>query len=76
MSQAKQAQGSAGLRRFRQLDLDTAPALGPRARHQAGRRLDRLIARNQVTMGQMTRQLPQAGSCAPIATGAPACTAP
>jgi hypothetical protein len=60
-----QAQGSAGLLRFLQLDLDTALALDPQA-HQAGRRLVRLIAGNPVTMGQMTRHVPAAGSYAPI----------
>ena len=61
----RQAQGSVGLRRFLQLDLDTALALDPQA-HQAGRRLVRLIAGNPVTMGQMTRHVPAAGSYAPI----------
>jgi hypothetical protein len=61
----RQAQGSAGLLRFLQLDLDTALALDPQA-HQAGRRLVRLIAGNPVTMGQMTRHVPAAGSYAPI----------
>jgi hypothetical protein len=60
-----QAQGSAGLMRFLQLDLDTVLALDPQA-HQAGRRLVRLIAGNPVTMGQMTRHLPAAGSYAPV----------
>ena len=57
----RQAQGSAGLIRFRQLDLDTVLALDPQA-HQAGRRLVRLIAGNPVTLGQMTRHLPAVGS--------------
>jgi hypothetical protein len=61
----QQAQGSAGLMRFLQLNLDTALALDPQA-HQAGRRLVRLIAGNPVTMGQMTRHLPAAGSYAPV----------
>jgi hypothetical protein len=61
----RQAQGSAGLLRFLQLDLDTALALDPQA-HQAGRRLVGLIAGNPVTMGQMTRHVPAAGSYAPI----------
>jgi len=61
-----QAQGSAGLMRFLQLDLDTALALDPQARDQAGRRLVRLIAGNPVTMGQMTRHVPAAGSYAPV----------
>ncbi len=45
----RQAQGSAGLMRFLQLDL-----------------LVRLIAGNPVTLGQMTRHLPAAGSYAPV----------
>ena len=61
----RHAQGSAGLLRFLQLDLDTALALDPQA-HQAGCRLVRPIAGNPVTMGQMTRHLPAAGSSAPI----------
>jgi hypothetical protein len=61
----RHAQGSAGLMRFLQLDLDTVLALDPQA-HQAGRRLVRLIAGNPVTMGQMTRHLPAAGSYAPV----------
>ena len=60
-----QAQGSAGLMRFLHLDLDTVLALDPQA-HQAGRHLVRLIAANPVTMGQMTRHLPAAGSYAPV----------
>jgi Domain of unknown function DUF302 len=51
--------------RFLQLDLDTALALDPQA-HQDGRRLVRLIAGNPVTMGQMTRHVPDAGSYAPV----------
>jgi hypothetical protein len=61
----RQAQGSAGLMRFLQLDLDAVLALDPQA-HQAGRRLVRLIAGNPVTLGQMTRHLPAVGSYAPI----------
>ncbi len=61
----RQAQGSAGLMRFLQLNLDTVLALDPHA-DQAGRRLVRLIAGNPVTMGQMTRHLPAAGSYAPV----------
>jgi uncharacterized protein (DUF302 family) len=61
----RQAQGSAGLMRFLQLNLDTVLALDPQA-HQAGRRLIRLIAGNPVTMGQLTRHLPAAGSYAPV----------
>jgi hypothetical protein len=62
----RQAQGSAGLMRFLQLDLDTALALDPRAQGRPGRRLVRLIAGNPVTMGQMTRHLADAGSYAPV----------
>jgi Domain of unknown function DUF302 len=61
----RQAQGSAGLMRFLQLDDDHVLALDPQA-DQAGRRLVRLIAGNPVTMGQMTRHLPAAGSYAPV----------
>ena len=52
----RQAQGSAGLLRFLQLDLDTALALDPQARDQAGRRLVRLIAGNPVTI--LIQELP------------------
>ena len=62
----RHAQGSAGLLRFWHLDDDHVLALDPQARHQAGRRLVRLIAGNPVTMGQMTRHLPAAGSYAPV----------
>jgi hypothetical protein len=61
----RQAQGSAGLFRFWHLDDDHVLALDPQA-DQAGRRLVRLIAGNPVTMGQMTRHLPAAGSYAPV----------
>ena len=61
----RQAQGSAGLIRFLQLDDDHVLALDPQA-DQAGCRLVRLIAGNPVTMGQMTRHLPAAGSYAPV----------
>jgi len=61
----RQAQGSAGLMRFWHLDDDHVLALDPQA-DQAGRRLVRLIAGNPVTMGQMTRHLPAAGSYAPV----------
>jgi uncharacterized protein (DUF302 family) len=64
-SLVEQAQGSAGLMRFLQLDLDAALTLDPQA-HQAGRRLVRLIAGNPVTMGEMTRHVPDAGSYAPV----------
>jgi hypothetical protein len=62
----RQTQGSAGLFRFWHLDDDHVLALDPQADHQAGRRLVRLIAGNPVTMGQMTRHLPAAGSYAPV----------
>lgn len=65
-SLVQQAQGSAGLMRFWQLDLDVALTLDPQARQQAGRRLVRLIAGNPVTMGQMTRHVADAGSYAPV----------
>jgi hypothetical protein len=65
-SLVRQAQGTAGLMLFLQLDLDAALALDPQARAQAGRRLVRLIAGNPVTMGQMTRHVPDAGSYAPV----------
>jgi diketogulonate reductase-like aldo/keto reductase len=61
-----QAQGSAGLMRFLQLDLDGALSLDPQAQDWAGRRLVRLIAGNPVTMGEMTRHVPDAGSYAPV----------
>ena len=62
----RQAQGSAGLMRFLELELDSALALDPRAQSSAGRRLVRLIAGNPVTMGEMTRHVPDAGSYAPV----------
>ena len=62
----RHAQGSAGPMRFLHLDDDHVLALDPQARDQAGRRLVRLIAGNPVTMGQMTRHLPAAGSYAPV----------
>jgi hypothetical protein len=62
----RQAQGSAGLMRFWQLELDDALARDPQARDKAGRRLVRLIAGNPVTMGQMTRHVADAGSYAPV----------
>ena len=61
-----QAQGSAGLMRFLQLDLDTGLTLDPDAKDWAGRRLVRLIAGNPVTMGEMTRHVADAGSYAPV----------
>ena len=65
-SLVQQAQGSAGLMRFWQLDLDVALTLDPRARDQAGCRLVRLIAGNPVTMGEMTRHVADAGLYAPV----------
>src|SRR5580692_4542744 len=64
-SLVRQAQGGAGLMRFLELELDTALALDPQAQGSAGR-LVRLIAGNPVTMGEMTRQVPDAGSYAPV----------
>src|SRR5215469_13763060 len=65
-SLAEQAQGSAGLMRFWQLDLDNALTLDPEAPDWTGRRLIRLIAGNPVTMGQMTRHVADADSYAPV----------
>ena len=65
-SLVEQAQGSAGLMRFLQLDLDHALSIDPEAQDWTGRRLVRLIAGNPVTMGQMTRHVPAAGSYAPV----------
>jgi hypothetical protein len=65
-SLVRQAQGSAGLMLFMQLDLDHAFTLDPQAQNQAGRRLVRLIAGNPVTMGEMTRHVADAGSYAPV----------
>ena len=65
-SLVQQAQGSAGLMRFMELDLDRALTLDPEARDRAGCRLVRLIAGNPVTMGEMTRQVADAGSYAPV----------
>jgi hypothetical protein len=59
-----QAQGSAGLMRFIELELDNALAFDPQAADK--HRLVRLIAGNPVTMGQMARTLPDAGSYAPV----------
>src|ERR1700733_7052967 len=59
-----QAHGRAGLMRFLELELDSALALDPQAADK--HRLVRLIAGNPVTMGQMTRTLPDAGSYAPV----------
>jgi hypothetical protein len=65
-SVVEQAQGSAGLMRFWQLDLDHALSIDPQAQGWTGRRLVRLIAGNPVTMGQMTRHVSDAGSYAPV----------
>jgi len=62
----RHAQGSAGLIRFMELDLDRAFTLDPQARDRAGCRLVRLIAGNPVTMGEMTRHVADAGSYAPV----------
>jgi hypothetical protein len=65
-SLVRQAQGSAGLMRFLELELDRALALDPQAQSSAGLGLVRLIAGNPVTMGEMTRHVPDAGSYAPV----------
>jgi uncharacterized protein (DUF302 family) len=65
-SLVRQAQGSAGLMVFLQLDLDSVLTLDPRAPDWDGRRLVRLIAGNPVTMGEMTRHVADAGSYAPV----------
>jgi hypothetical protein len=65
-SLVRQAQGSAGLMRFLELELDRALALDPQAQSSAGLCLVRLIAGNPVTMGEMTRHVPDAGSYAPV----------
>ena len=61
-----QAQGSAGLFRFLQLNDDSVLTLDPQAPGWDGRRLVRLIAGNPVTMGQMARHVADAASYAPI----------
>jgi hypothetical protein len=65
-SLVRQAQGSAGLMRFLELELDSALALDPQAQSSAGCGLVRVIAGNPVTMGEMTRHVPDAGSYAPV----------
>jgi hypothetical protein len=65
-SLVRRAQGTPGLMRFLQLDLDGALTLDPQAPDWTGRRLVRLIAGNPVTMGEMTRHLADAGSYAPV----------
>jgi len=62
----REAQGSAGLMQFLQLDLDSVLTLDPQAPGWTGRRLVRLIAGNPVTMGEMTRHVADAGSYAPV----------
>ena len=65
-SLVREAQGGARLMRFLELELDRALALDPQAQSNGGRRLVRLIAGNPVTMGEMTRHLPDAGWYAPV----------
>jgi len=65
-SLVQQAQGSAGLMLFLRLDLDYALTLDPQASDWTGRRLVRLIAGNPVTMDQLTRHVPDAGSYVPV----------
>src|SRR6201984_828859 len=65
-SLVQQAQGSIGLMRFLQLDLDSILTLDPQAQDWTGRRMVRLIAGNPVTMGKMTRHVADAGSYAPV----------
>src|SRR5580658_10304084 len=65
-SLVRKAQGSVGLMRFMQLDLDQTLTLDPQAPDWNGRRLVRLIAGNPVTMGTMTRHVADAGSYAPV----------
>ncbi len=62
----EEAQGPSGLMLFVQLDLEVAWAKDPEAQHVAGRRLARIIAGNPITMGKMTRHVPQAGSYVPV----------
>jgi hypothetical protein len=62
----RQAQGSVGLMRFLELDLDGALALDPEAGDKGKLRLVRLIAGNPVTMGEMTKHVADAGSYAPV----------
>jgi hypothetical protein len=65
-SLVRQAQGTAGLMRFLELDDAVALAHDPQAQASAGRSLVRLIAGNPVTLGQMARHVPDAGSYAPV----------
>jgi hypothetical protein len=69
----EQAKGSAGLIRFLQLDLDAALTLDPEATGSARGRLVRLIAGNPVTMGEMTRHVPDAGSYARSRSSSKSC---
>jgi len=57
---AQQAQGSVGLMRFLQLDLDSALTIDPQAPDWAGRRLVRLIAGNPVTI--LIQEMPGGGT--------------
>src|SRR3984957_16776171 len=59
-SLVRQAQGSVGLMRFLQLDLDPVLTLDPRAQDWAGPRLVRLIPATPVPMGEMTRHVADA----------------
>jgi hypothetical protein len=65
-SLVRRGQGSAGLMRFLQLDLDSVLTPDPQAPDWNGRRLVRLIAGNPVTMGEMTRHVADAVSYAPV----------
>jgi hypothetical protein len=65
-SLTRAAQGSIGLMRFLQLDLDSALTPDPQAPDWTGRRMIRLIVGNPVTMGQMARHVADAGSYAPV----------
>ena len=62
----RQAQGSAGLLRFFQLELEKALTLDPEALGWNGRRFVRLITGNPLTMAKMTRHVAAAGSYAPV----------
>jgi hypothetical protein len=65
-SLVRRAQGSAGLMRFLELGLDRALAIDPQAQGSAGLGLVRIIAGNPITMSEMTRHVPDAGSYAPV----------
>jgi uncharacterized protein (DUF302 family) len=64
-SLVREAQGSAGLMRFMELDLGVGLGLDTQSPGEAGR-LVRLIAGNPVTLEEMARHVPDAGSYAPI----------